>query len=140
MRFEKDIYHISCAPVFTSMHQHACISLHQHASACISMRQYASACISMHQYAQVCISMHQHAYVSMHQHASACVCMHQHASVVYNLYTICISVLTLSLAHPFQLKLKTPSLIFKSYPLINYVFQLDLFVSGSRDGQLLVWD
>ena len=54
MRFEKDIYHMSYAPVFTSMHQQACISLHQHASACISMRQYASACISMHHH-RVCI-------------------------------------------------------------------------------------
>ena len=96
MRFEKDIVNVCYAPVFVSMHQHACISAHQCASVCISMHQLASVCISMHQYAQVCRSMHQHAYVSMHQHASACVCMHQHASVVYSLYTICIqSVLNL---------------------------------------------
>ena len=96
MRFEKDIVNVFNAPVFVSMHQHACISAHQCASVCISMHQLASVCISMHQYAQVCRSMHQHAYVSMHQHASACVCMHQHASVVYSLYTICIqSVLNL---------------------------------------------
>ena len=54
MRFEKDINRMSYAPVFTSMHQQACISLHQHASACISMRQHASACISMHHH-RVCI-------------------------------------------------------------------------------------
>ena len=92
MRFDKDIVNVRYAPVFVSMHQHACISAHQCASVCISMHQLASVCISMHQYAQVCRSMHQHAYVSMHQHASACASMHQHASVciiiesAYNLY------------------------------------------------------
>ena len=46
MRFEKDIYHMSYAPVFTSMHQQACISPHQSAPACISMRHHASPSIS----------------------------------------------------------------------------------------------
>ena len=37
--FEKDIANTSYAPVFVSMHQHACISAHQCASVCISMHQ-----------------------------------------------------------------------------------------------------
>ena len=48
--FEKDIANTSYAPVFVSMHQHACISMYQYASACITMQQHASVCISWPQY------------------------------------------------------------------------------------------
>ena len=53
--FEKDIANTSYAPVFVSMHQHACISMH--ASVRISLHQHASLCSSMHQYASAGLSI-----------------------------------------------------------------------------------